>query len=200
MAKKILIVLGAPGSGKSTQADLICKEFNYEHVIESDLLKQEILKKTPLSKKIAKIMNEGKLVPYEITCDILFKKIKKSKKNKIVIDGFPREINQAIVFDYFVFSENIDFLGIVYLSLSKESSVKRLLLRKRKDDTKKIIQKRLEIYYKETKPVIERYKKQKKLIEIDGEPSIEEIFKNVKNKLKNKSLKEKILWSQIKEY
>jgi adenylate kinase len=92
-----------------------------------------------------------------------------------------------------VFSENIDFLGIVYLSLSKESSVKRLLLRKRKDDTKKIIQKRLEIYYKETKPVIERYKKQKKLIEIDGEPSIEEIFKNVKNKLKNKSLKEKIL-------
>ena len=193
MAKKILIVLGAPGSGKSTQADLICKEFNYEHVIESDLLKQEILKKTPLSKKIAKIMNEGKLVPYEITCDILFKKIKKSKKNKIVIDGFPREINQAIVFDYFVFSENIDFLGIVYLSLSKESSVKRLLLRKRKDDTKKIIQKRLEIYYKETKPVIERYKKQKKLIEIDGEPSIEEIFKNVKNKLKNKSLKEKIL-------
>jgi len=123
----------------------------------------------------------------------LFKKIKKSKKNKIVIDGFPREINQAIVFDYFVFSENIDFLGIVYLSLSKESSVKRLLLRKRKDDTKKIIQKRLEIYYKETKPVIERYKKQKKLIEIDGEPSIEEIFKNVKNKLKNKSLKEKIL-------
>ncbi|HPC10355.1 MAG TPA: nucleoside monophosphate kinase [archaeon] len=193
MAKKILIVLGAPGSGKSTQADLICKEFNYEHIIESDLLKQEILKKTPLSKKIAKIMNEGKLVPYEITCDILFKKIKKSKKNKIVIDGFPREINQAIVFDYFVFSENIDFLGIVYLSLSKESSVKRLLLRKRKDDTKKIIQKRLEIYYKETKPVIERYKKQKKLIEIDGEPSIEEIFKNVKNKLKNKSLKEKIL-------
>ncbi len=92
-----------------------------------------------------------------------------------------------------MFSENIDFLGIVYLSLSKESSVKRLLLRKRKDDTKKIIQKRLEIYYKETKPVIERYKKQKKLIEIDGEPSIEEIFKNVKNKLKNKSLKEKIL-------
>jgi adenylate kinase len=183
MYKNILVMLGPQGSGKSTQTQLLAKELNYKTIIESDLLKDEIKKNTQYGKIIKKKIEKGEFVPFEITCDVLFKKIKNTKNKNIIIDGFPREIEQAHVFDYYIFAKKHNLIDVVYIDTNKDECIKRMLLRKRKDDTPKLIKKRLELYFKETIPLINYYKKKNKLIKIKGNSKRETVFKKIKEKL-----------------
>ena len=188
MKKNLLIILGPQGSGKSSQARIIEKEFKFKQIIQSDLLKEEVKKKTKVGLQINKIMLEGNLVPYEITCKLLFEKIKKTKSKNILIDGFPRQMEQANVLDYFIYVENINFLGVVYIKLAEKECIKRLLLRNREDDTSKAIKTRLYNYFKETKPVIERYNLKNKLIKTNGNDTVENVAAEIKLKLKKVGL------------
>lgn len=184
MTKQIIIMVGPAGSGKGTQNKLIEKEFGYKPFSMGDLLREEVSKKTILGKKINNIIKDGNLVTLEMASDLIFNRIKKEKSKKILMDGFPREYDQAAVFDYFLHSNNYKLMAVIHLNVPKNESIKRLLLRKRADDTKKAIEKRLEDYEKITKKVIERYKLQGKLIEINGHQSIESVHKEIKRKLK----------------
>ncbi|HOW29329.1 MAG TPA: nucleoside monophosphate kinase [archaeon] len=184
MTKKIIIMVGPAGSGKGTQNKLIERDFGYKPFSMGEILREEVNKKTILGKKINEIISKGNMVSLEIASDLIFNKIKKEKSNKILMDGFPREYDQAAVFDYFLHSNDYELVGVIHLNISKKESVKRLLLRKRNDDTEKAIKKRLEDYDKITKKVIQRYKEKGKLIEIDGNQSIENVYKEIKRKLK----------------
>ncbi len=183
MTKKILIMLGPAGSGKSTQDALIEKEFGYKPFIMGDILREEVKKKTVLGKKIYELIKGGHLVTLEMASTLIFEKVKKSKSNKIIMDGFPREYYQSIVFDYFLKTNNYKLLGVIHLKLSKKESTKRLLLRKRHDDEIKAIHQRLNDYHVITMKAIDKYRTEKKLIEINGEQSIENVFKEIKTKL-----------------
>lgn len=183
MNKDIYILLGPQGSGKSTQADLITKKLKFTKIVESDLLKKEGKKNTKKGKEIKKIMKKGDLVPFEISCDLLFKKIKSTKKNKILIDGFPREPEQAHVLDYFVYANKYNIKEVIYIDTSIDECIRRMKLRKRADDSPKIIKERLKLYFKDTKPLIKYYKKQNKLIKVNGNGNIESIFKNILKKI-----------------
>jgi len=182
--KRIIFILGPAGSGKSTQASLIAKKLGYKQIIESDLLKEEVKKGTKLGLELDKEMNKGLLVPFVITCDLLFNKINKLKSNKIIVDGFPREINQAITLDYYIYKQKDEIEAVIYVDTSKETCIKRLLARKRKDDTKDAIKKRLEIYFKETIPVIKRFKDKGLLIKVNGNKTINEVNFELQKKLK----------------
>lgn len=185
--KNIYILLGPQGSGKSTQGKKIQETYNMEYIIMSDLLKKESKKKTKLAKEISKIMKNGDFVPPETSSHLMIEKIKKSKKRNILIDGFPRELAQMHILDYYIYiTKNIEIKNVIYIDLNKKECIKRMLLRKRYDDTKKAIKHRLNFYYKETNPVLEEYDKRKKLIKINGKQEIEDVFKEIKNKLKNK--------------
>ncbi|MFA5745510.1 MAG: nucleoside monophosphate kinase [archaeon] len=184
MSKKILIMVGPAGSGKGTQNQLIEKEFGYKPFSMGDLLREEVSKKTILGKKINNIIKNGNLVTLEMASDLIFNRIKKEKSRKILMDGFPREYDQAAVFDYFLHSNQFKFMGAIHIKLSKKESIKRLLLRKRHDDETKAINQRLNDYHNLTSKVIERYKEKGKLIEINGEQSIDGVFKEIKTKLK----------------
>lgn len=183
MSKKILIMLGPAGSGKSTQDKLIEKEFGYKPFIMGDILREEVKKGTPLGKRIHELIKDGHLVTLEMASDLIFDKVKKSKANRIIMDGFPREYYQSIVFDYFLKTNNYKFMGVIHLNLSRKESIKRLLLRKRNDDELKAINQRLDDYHNITIKAIERYRKEKKIIEINGTPSIEDVFTEIKKKL-----------------
>lgn len=185
MTKNILIFLGPQGSGKSTQAEIIAKEKKYVHIVESDLLHEFVKKNNKESKMVKEMMQRGEMVPFEITCKITFEKIKQIKSNNIIIDGFPRLLDQTHVLDYFVYNENYNLQGIVYIDLPKTECVKRLLLRKREDDTLKVINTRLKIYFKKTKIVLDHYDKKGKLIKINGNQTIENVTKEIVKKLKN---------------
>lgn len=183
MTKKILIMLGPAGSGKSTQDKLIEKDFGYKPFIMGDILREEVGKKTKLGKEIHALIKDGHLVPLEIASDLIFRKVKISKSNKIIMDGFPREFYQSVVFDYFLKINNYKLLGVINLKLSRKESIKRLLNRKRHDDEIKAINQRLDDYHKITIKAIEKYRIEKKLIEINGEQTIENVFKEIKTKL-----------------
>lgn len=185
--KNIYILLGPQGSGKSTQGKKISENYNMEYIIMSDLLKKEAKKKTKKAKEISKIMKNGDFVPPEISSHLMFEKIKKSKKKNILVDGFPREIAQMHMLDYFIhITKNTEIKNIIYIDLDKKECIKRMLLRKRYDDTKTAIRHRLNFYYEKTNPVLEEYEKRKKLIKINGNQEIEDVFKEIKKKLKNK--------------
>lgn len=183
MTKKILIMLGPAGSGKSTQDKLVEKEFGYKPFIMGDILREEAKKETALGKKIHALIKDGHMVSLEIASDLIFEKVKRSKAKKILMDGFPREFYQSIVFDYFIKTNNYKLMGVIHLNLSRKESIKRLLLRKRSDDDLKAINQRLDDYHKITKKAIDKYRKEKKLIEINGEQTIDNVFKEIKTKL-----------------
>jgi len=183
MSKKILIMLGPAGSGKSTQDKLIENEFGYKPFIMGDILREEVKKGTTLGKRIHALIKDGHLVTLEMASDLIFDKVKKSKAKKIIMDGFPREFYQSVVFDYFIKTNNYKLMGVIHLNLSRNESIKRLLNRKRHDDEIKAINQRLDDYHKITIKAIEKYRIEKKLIEINGEQTIENVFKEIKTKL-----------------
>ena len=97
------------------------------------------------------MIKDGHLVTLEFASDLIFDKVKKSKAKKILMDGFPREFYQSVVFDYFIKTNNYKLMGVIHLNLSRKESIKRLLLRKRSDDDLKAINQRLDDYHNITK-------------------------------------------------
>ena len=175
-----LVIFGPPGAGKGTQSKFIANKFNLHQLSTGDLLREEIKNKTILGSKISEIINKGELVSDEIVSDLIEKFISnKNFENKLIFDGFPRNIKQAINLDKLLkkYNQKIDI--VLKLSVSLKTIKKRILERQiqenRSDDSEEIAIKRFETYEKSTEPVIEYYKKSKLLKVINGEGSIDEI-------------------------
>ena len=175
-----LVIFGPPGAGKGTQSKFIANKFNLHQLSTGDLLREEIKNKTILGSKISEIINKGELVSDEIVSDLIEKFISnKNFENRLIFDGFPRNIKQAINLDNLLkkYNQKIDI--VLKLSVSLKTIKKRILERQmqenRSDDSEEIAIKRFETYEKSTEPVIEYYKKTKLLKVINGEGSIDEI-------------------------
>jgi adenylate kinase len=197
-----IIMLGAPASGKGTVAAKLAKEFNYLHVSAGQLLRDEIDKGTKLGEEIKGIVEKGDLVPDDLVTQIVSLVIK--RKDKFILDGFPRTIHQA---------KNIKNFGInkvIYLKLSEDTAVERISGRRvcknghtyhikyipskkegycdidgsklfqRKDDNEITIRERFKIYLTRTKPLIEYYDRKGLLTTIDGTPKPDTVYGNVK--------------------
>mgnify|MGYP001406289835 FL=1 len=175
-----LVIFGPPGAGKGTQSKFIANKFNLHQLSTGDLLREEIKNKTILGSKISEIINKGELVSDEIVSDLIEKFISnKNFENRLIFDGFPRNIEQAINLNNLLkkYNQKIDI--VLKLSVSLKTIKKRILERQmqenRSDDSEEIAIKRFETYEKSTEPVIEYYKKSKLLKVINGEGSIDEI-------------------------
>lgn len=176
-----IVILGPPGSGKSTQAELLAKSIGVPCLEAGDLLYYFSQENSQRGRKIKKAMETGNLVEGQLMVDLITEQLKSaSYKNGVVIDGFPRDLEQAEKFKSYMDK-------VLYIKVSDEENTKRLLKRGRKDDTPDLIRKRLEIYHQQTTPVLEFYRQKGILIEVDGERPIEEIHKDIINKLKVKS-------------
>ncbi len=173
-----LIIFGAPGSGKGTQAKLLSKQFKLKN-INSNLLREEISKNTQLGKIFSKYMNQGKLVPSKLI-DNFFKK--KIPKNNFILDGYPRKIEEAEYFSTYNSPDKIIFLDVPNTILKKRL-LKRAKIEHRIDDTPKIIEERFKVYRNETKPVLKYYKGQ--IITIKGNKKPDIIHKEILKALKN---------------
>ncbi|MBU2634115.1 MAG: nucleoside monophosphate kinase [Nanoarchaeota archaeon] len=169
-----LIILGPPGSGKGTQAKMLAKQYKLKHISIGKILRDHLKRKTKIGLTIRHFMERGDLVPNEIVDSIIHKEIK--SKRDFIIDGFPRDINQAKIF-----KGSVD--KVICLTSSRRNVIKRLLLRKRADDSLKVIKHRWKVYKKDTSPVIRFYKKQNLLLKINGNPTIEEVYKDLIKKL-----------------
>ncbi|MBI4159071.1 nucleoside monophosphate kinase [Candidatus Woesearchaeota archaeon] len=172
--KKVIAVLGPPGAGKDTQCKLISRKYKTKIVSIGKILRKEIKKKTRTGKKIQELMKKGDLIPDYIVKSIINKEIKNSEFS-IILDGSPRDLTQVKMLD------KINL--VIFLNCTKKEITKRLLKRAkiehRVDDTKKVIEHRWKIYEKLTKPVINFYKKRKLLREVNGNPSINLVFRQI---------------------
>ncbi len=178
------IIFGPPGSGKGTQSAKIAEKYNLAHISTGDIFRKNIKEKTELGLKVKSIIDKGELVPDELLIDILDDAIKGyNGVNGFIFDGFPRTIQQAIDFEEFLKNKNQEVSLVLALDVADEEIINRLLIRAKEqgrvDDTREVIENRLQVYLSQTKPLIEYYKNQNKFESINGIGTIDEIFNSI---------------------
>jgi adenylate kinase len=175
-----IIVLGGQGSGKSTQANLLAKELNIPHIEMGQLLRDKSKDNDDVADKIRQSLESGRLVSDEITTNTLTQKISNPPfNNGFVLDGYPRNNTQMTVLPR-------DIYKVFYIKVSDTEAIQRLLKRGRADDNKDLISKRLKIYHDQTEPLLDNFKKQNLLLEINGERTIKEIHTDIMSKIKSR--------------
>ena len=179
-----IVMFGAPGSGKGTQAKQMAERFNLEHVSTGDLFRYEISHKTPLGLKAQEIINRGDLCPDDITLGMLRNHIEKHADSKgFIFDGVPRTIKQAEMLDDPTFFKSLDITKVIYLKVEMEEVQRRILKRaeieQRADDTPATVKARVENFFAQTMPLVDYYRNQGKLVEINGMQDIEHVFADI---------------------
>ena len=175
-----IVIFGPPGAGKGTQSNIIVEKYNLHQLSTGELLRKEIQNKTKLGEEISSTIKDGNLVSDKIAGDLIEKYLSnKIYKNRIIFDGYPRNLIQAKNLDILLkkYDQKIDIA--LKLTVSLETIKKRILERKnlenRMDDDEKIAIKRFMNYENNIKPVIDFYKKSNLLKVVNGETSISAI-------------------------
>jgi adenylate kinase len=177
-----LILFGPPGSGKGTQSEKLIAAYGLVHLSTGDLLRSEIASKTPLGLEAKNLMDKGQLVPDEVVIAMISSALDANAGAKgFLFDGFPRTSAQAEALDKLLDLKKSSIAVMLALKVSEEELVKRLMKRGetsgRSDDTNEtIIRARIVEYYNKTAIVADYYKQFKKVVNIDGEGLINEIF------------------------
>lgn len=171
-----LIFLGPPGAGKGTQAQIISENHQIPHISTGDILRAAVAQETPLGKQAKDYMNRGELVPDALILDLIQDRLSyEDTANGWILDGFPRNVNQAAFLSELLakLDQNADY--VLNLEVPDEVLVSRLLERKRKDDNEETIRRRLEVYHQDTVPVINFYQQKDALKTINGNQTMEEV-------------------------
>lgn len=203
-----IIMLGAPGAGKGTQAKMIAEKYGIPHISTGDIFRANIKNGTELGKKAKTYMDAGQLVPDELTLDLIMDRFKNDDcKNGYVLDGFPRTIPQAEALDEALKAEGEKIDYAIDVDVPDENIVRRMGGRRacvncgatyhivykptevegkcdkcgndlivRDDDKPETVQSRLEVYHKQTQPLIDYYKGQDVLKSVDGTADMNDVF------------------------
>eukprot|EP00118_Oscarella_pearsei_P003891 m.16183 g.16183 ORF g.16183 m.16183 type:complete len:962 (+) comp26771_c0_seq3:595-3480(+) len=179
---RVVFVLGGPGSGKGTQCERVVKKYGLTHLSAGDLLRAEVASGSDRGKHLAEIMKEGKLVPLETTLSLLESTMNQAGSDSpgFLIDGFPRELQQATEFERRVSSCNVAL--VLCYECSEDVMTQRLLERGktsgRADDNEETIRKRFKTFRESTLPALDHYRELGKLKQIDADRSVVEVFES----------------------
>ena len=179
----VIVLLGAPGSGKGTQSKLLSDNYNIPILCMGDICRSHIKNNTELGLKMKNYIDNGNLVPDDLIIDIFNIAIQSLHYNKgVIIDGYPRSKGQATQFDLFLKQQKLNSI-FLNLHVDENNLINRLLARKRADDTIDIIKNRLAVYEKDTFPILEFFKS--RIINIDSNSKEQEIYHTLKSKINN---------------
>lgn len=178
---KRLIFLGPPGAGKGTQAHILSETHQIPHVSTGDILRTAVANGTPLGNQAKGYMDRGELVPDSLILNLIQDRLSyEDAADGWILDGFPRNVNQAAFLEDLLskLGQNADC--VLNLEVPDENLVDRLLARKRPDDTEETIRRRLEIYHRDTVPVIDFYRQKGTLKIVDGNKTMAEVTELLK--------------------
>jgi adenylate kinase len=194
--KKLFLIIGAPGSGKTTDASIIAeKNENIVHYSTGDMLREEVASGSELGKEIDSYITKGALVPLEIIVNTIVSAINNAPVANVLIDGYPRSVEQMTAFDELVSKEeNIELASVIEVRVSEEVAKERILGRaadakpgeERSDDSIEVFFDRMKIY---TDPLaeIQAFYTEKNLLEvIDGARALEEVVADMETFVKSK--------------
>ncbi len=176
MAERNLILIGPPGAGKGTQAQLLAKGFDIPQIATGDILREAVRSGSELGEKVKSLMEAGDLVPDETVTEIVEERLGRDDcQQGFILDGFPRTSAQAAALDGILRAGNREPVRVVLLKVPDSIVTERILSRGegRSDDNEEAITKRLQIYHRDTAPVLEHYRAT--VIGIDGEGSVTDV-------------------------
>ena len=209
-----LILLGMPGAGKGTQAEIIQKDFDIANISTGAMMREVSRSEGELAEKVQTYLSSGTLVPNDIIVEMLVQRIGQDDcRNGFLLDGFPRNLDQGKALD----SANVSIDLVLYLSISEDEIINRMSGRRvhlssgrsyhvihnppqkegfdditgealiqREDDAPEVIKKRLDVYFNETEPLLDFYRnKNLKFIEIDASKSLDEVTESIRQSISN---------------
>lgn len=169
-----LVLLGPPGAGKGTQAQILTEKLGVPHISTGDLFRANISEGTPLGLEAKSYIDAGKLVPTSVTAEMVKARLDEDDAAEgFLLDGFPRTTEQAELLDAMLDEKGLALDAVLNLQVSEDVVVERMLARGRADDNEETIRTRLEVYREQTAPVIDYYGD--KIRNVDAEGEIEEI-------------------------
>jgi len=211
-----IIMLGAPGAGKGTQADILSQEMDLPHIASGDLFRQALEERTEIGLLAKSYMDKGELVLDEITIKMILERINQPDcASGCLFDGFPRTLHQAKVLDKALEEQGKSIDKAIYIEVPNEELVKRLSGRRlcrvcqtpyhiinsppktagkcdkcggelyqRSDDRKETVRDRLNVFFAQTVPILDYYKKQNKLIRVNGNLGMQGVAREIISALK----------------
>ncbi len=175
-----LLIVGAPGSGKGTQAERLSAELGIPAISTGEMLRQAIASGSELGRRVESIVNSGALVDDATMEEVVRARLAADDAaDGFLLDGYPRNSAQVEALDR-IFAETGQALdAVLYLEVAEDELVKRALGRGRQDDTEAVIRRRIEVYRDETAPVIDTYRERGLLATVDGGHGIDEVAKGL---------------------
>lgn len=173
-----ILLIGPQGSGKSTQGKLLAQYLNILFISTGDIFREIALEDSEEGKRIKQIMNSGQLIDDQTTVGLVKERVQKDDcKDGFILDGFPRNLEQAQEI------EDLGFDKVLFFKLPEDAVLERLLKRGRADDTLESIKTRLGLYYQQTEPLLKYYKDKGILTEIDGVGDVDDIQTSIRQAL-----------------
>lgn len=187
-----IVLLGAPGSGKGTQAALLVEDLDLPHISTGEVLRTAVKSDTLLGRKAKAVMDRGELVPDDIMLGLMEERLSETDVEKgFILDGYPRNLAQAEALD-----ELLERLGrpvdeALQIDVDIEMVIQRIAKRAeeegRSDDTEAVVRNRMKIYAEQTAPVVDYYARRGVLSRVLGEGTVDEVFQRIRGVLQIRS-------------
>lgn len=186
-----IILFGAPGCGKGTQAKRLAEHYDLYHISTGEVIRSEIARGTELGKSMESYISRGELAPDSIVVEMVRDYMRTHADKGCIFDGFPRTTAQAEIFDTLLSEIGSKVDAMIYMDVPEEELVKRILLRgkdsgRADDASEDVIRNRIEIYRAQTAIVADHYTKQNKYTAVDGLGTMDEVFDRLKSVIDNR--------------
>lgn len=179
-AARRLVLLGAPGSGKGTQAAILAAKLGVPSISTGEMLREAVTAGTSLGQRVEAIMSAGKLVDDETMAAVIEARLAKPDAiDGFVLDGYPRTLGQADTLASILERMGWSLDSVVHIEVPEAELVERALARKRADDKEEVIRQRLEVYHQQTQPLIDHYRGSELLRMVDGHQAIDGVAQSI---------------------